>query len=206
MKTEDIQIRTIRITDTFRYGGVIFVGLKDLRRYADEANRRGFGLPPYVVRKDQRYPCFDSSDFGTEDRYYQAYFLTRNKKIAEAIYEEAHGGRYDSAGMRIEDQYPVMEPLRNMHHIQAYQLPYIYYHGEGDTMDVVEDRNASWKVEILAYPWKRERYDEKMQPCLYGPPPGEDLWYKRRFDDEFEDELDDVDDSDLIDLIDRMIK
>ena len=170
MKQEDIQITEIRITDTFRYGGVTFQGLEGLRRYSINGYSGKMGWRPFVVRKEQSYPCFDSSDFMYEDRSYQTYFFTMDKEVATAICEETRMSSWDYMTKHIEEKYPVLEPMFNMSKIQEYHLPFIYYHGDGDTMEIVEDRNARWKIEVLT-PRPRYEYDYDPTPCLYGPPP-----------------------------------
>lgn len=159
MTQDDIQVTSIQITDTFRFGGRTYYGLEDLRKHSITSCHDKTGMRPFAVRKTQSYPCFDSSDSLYEDRYYQAYFLTMDKAKAMTICEE-------------DKQYPVMEPMFSMEKIQECHLPYIYYHGEGDTMEIVQDRNAKFKVEVIT---SRSRFnlwrnDSDPIPCLYGPP------------------------------------
>lgn len=169
MNQEDIQVTEIRITDTFRYGGMTFHGLKELMAYSIDGYSKKMGWLPFVVRKMKSYPCFDSSDSAYENRFYQAYYLTMDKAKAALICEETRMSRFDFLKKNAEEQYPVMEPMFSMSKIKERHLPYIYYHGEGDFMEVVEDRHAQVKVEILSRPWRPIEYDEPF-PCLYGPP------------------------------------
>lgn len=117
MNREDIDVTRIRITDTFRYGEQTFQGLEDLIKHSRH-NGNVQGKPPYVVRKTESFPCFDSSDFMYENRFYQSYFLTMNKEKAAYIYEESGMSSWDFKEKHIEEQYPVMEPMFNMGRIE----------------------------------------------------------------------------------------
>jgi len=169
MNREDIDVTRIRITDTFRYGEQTFQGLEDLMKHSRH-NGNVQGTPPYVVRKTESYPCFDSSDFMYENRFYQSYFLTMNKEKAAYIYEESGMSSWDFREKHIEEQYPVMEPMFNMGRIEERHLPFVYYHGDGEWMEIVQDRNAGIKVEVLSKPWFHREIDDPFA-CLYGPPP-----------------------------------
>lgn len=71
-----------------------------------------------------------------------------------------------------------MEPMFSMSRIEEKHLPYIYYHGEGNTLQIVQNKHADLKDRITIEP---RRYDSSFpnpfrdpEPiaCLYGPPPG----------------------------------
>ena len=148
MNREDIEVKEIRITETFRYGEKVFHGLEELRSYSITGYSDNMGLPPFVVRQEESYPCFDSSDSMYEDRSYQAYFLTMDEDKAAAICAETRMCKFEFREKGIEPQYPVMEPQFNMSRIQAHHLPYIYYHGDGDWMEIVQDKNAQNQVTV----------------------------------------------------------
>ena len=146
MNREDIEVKEIRITETFRYGGMLFHGLEELRSYSITGYSDNMGWRPFVVRQEESYPCFDSSDSMYEDRSYQAYYLTMDEDKAAAICAETRMCKFEFREKGIEPQYPVMEPQFNMSRIQAHHLPYIYYHGDGDWMEIVQDKNAEIQV------------------------------------------------------------
>lgn len=148
MNREDIQVTQIHITETFRYGGKIFHGLEELRKYSINGYSDKMGWRPFAVRKEEGYPCFDSSDSMYEDRSYQAYFLTMDKEKASAICAETRLCKFEFSRKGIEEQYPVMEPGFSMSKIQERHLPYIYYHGDGDWMEIVQDKNVPIQVVV----------------------------------------------------------
>jgi hypothetical protein len=176
MKTEDIDVTTISITDTFRYGGKVFNGLDDLKERCITGYSPQIGKSPFVVQKTKNYPCFDSSDFLYENRYYQAYFLTKNYKKAETICEETKLCSFEFSLKGITEQYPVIDPMSNKSLIEEHHLPFIYYQGEGDLMQIVQDRNAApWdKIRIehheYGFSFPNPFNDPDPAPCLYGPP------------------------------------
>ena len=151
MNREDIIVTSIDITERFQFGGRVFHGLEDLIQYSTDKDCAKFNKPPYVVRKWESYPCFDSSDYAEESRFYQAYFLTKDIDKAKAICDEYGMNWRDFEQKGLEEQYPVMEPMFSMSKIQEHHLPYIYYHGEGGLMEIVQKRNADPKdkFEIL---------------------------------------------------------
>lgn len=182
MTQEDIQVTEIRITDTFRFEGRTYYGLENLRKRSITGYSDHMGTPPYAVRKEESYPCFDSSDSMYEDRSFQAYFLTTDEVKAKAICEETRFSKWEFSRKGIKEQYPVMEPMFSMTKIKEHHLPFIYYHGDGDTMEIVQDRNTESPVEIIVQhsrcSFLREEPDP--EPCLYGPPPvrWDDKFYK----------------------------
>ncbi|MBR4564123.1 MAG: hypothetical protein IKO26_06710 [Paludibacteraceae bacterium] len=183
MDRNDIEITDIDIRDSFRYAGRVFHGLEDLKRTAFDrySKERRMKESPYVVIVDKHYPCFDSEDYANESRYYQNYYLTTSRAKAEQICED-----YDKA-----EEYPVMEPMFSMSRIEEKHLPYIYYHGEGDTLQIVQNKHAEGKDRITI---ETRRYDFSFPNpfrgpdtigCLYGPPPDyEDSKIINSFDEE----------------------
>ena len=169
MARNDIEITDIDIRDSFRYAGRVFHGLEDLKRVAFKDSDKSVRMQesPYVVIVDKHYPCFDSEDYANESRYYQNYYLTTCRAKAEQICED-----YDKA-----EEYPVMEPMFSMSRIEEKHLPYIYYHGEGNTLQIVQNKHAELKDRITI---ETRRHDFSFpnpfsapEPiaCLYGPPP-----------------------------------
>ena len=172
MSQEDIDITGIRITDSFSYGGKTYEGLDDLRKSSITNYSKTMGELPYAVRVEESYPCFDSSDSMYENRSYQTYFLTMDEEKASRICKETtwEYHRY-CRDHYIEEIFKVMEPMFSMRKIKEIHLPFIYYHGEGDTMEVVQDRNAKDKVEII----KEDYISEYEDPELDISPVDEDL-------------------------------
>ena len=193
MRQEDIDVTTIQITDVFRYHGRVYRGLDDLRKSSKTRYSDSMGEPPFAVRIEKSYPCFDSSDFLYEDRSYQTYYLTMDEEKAAKICEETYMSDRDFSNKGIERQYPVLEPMFSMSKIQERHLPYIYYHGDGDTMEIVQDRNAEEQVEVVYSAYRRGVSifdDPDPTPCLYGPPTDID-WYEP---DPLADEQEETDD------------
>lgn len=203
MNREDIEVTTIRTTDTFQYAGKVFNGLEDLKyaafhHYSDVSRKKE---SPYVVIVDKRYPCFDSEDYANENRYYQNYYLTTDRAKAERICKETEMEyKYECRERGEEPQYPVLEPMFSMSKIEEHHLPYIYYHGEGDFMEVVQNRNAlpTDRIVILSESPFHFKPDLDPTPCLYGPPPEyrrDEDFYLDKDDDHYLDKDDDSQDS-----------
>lgn len=188
MNKDNINITEIRINDTFRYAGRVFYGLEDLQKasfskYNMEEHKNDH---PFVVLVDELFPCFDAEDFANEDRFFQNYYLTTDPVKAEQICKD------DAI---INKLFPILEPRFSMSRIEERHLPYIYYHGDGDTMEIVQDKNAQDKVEVLSRP-DFYRYDgPKPTPCGYGPSPELDCDYGYDFGFELERRLLDLGDN-----------
>lgn len=192
MKREDFEITELWIHDTFRYAGREFHGLKELQKVAyDKYNKEErMGDSPYVVLREKRYPCFDSEDYANEDRYYQNYYFTTDREKAERICEETDV-LYRFKGN--VEEYPILEPMFSMGKIEERHLPYIYYHGEGDTMQVVQSRLAPEDDKITRVSPKPievkvpNPFEIDDPPyCMYGPPPGEYEDWEDKLEDEYE--------------------
>lgn len=142
MNREDIEIINISIYDTFQYAGKTFHGLADLKKAAFEDFNKHDKMKdlPYVVIIDHLYPCFDSEDYANENRYYQNYYLTTNRVKAECICAETVTGYIFTGKPKL---YKILEPAFSMGKIEERHLPYIYYHGEGNTMQIVQNVKAS---------------------------------------------------------------
>lgn len=174
MNYEDIDVTRIGIHDDFEYAGKVFHGLEDLQKYSFEDYNKKDRMKdsPYVVQVSERYPCFDSEDYWNEHRYYQTFYFTTNKTKAKEICEDEKKNRYSR-------RYPILEPAFSMSKIEERHLPYIYYHGEGDRLEIVQDRNAPDDEKIIISKRRSSNsrnsvFDPYEGPdptvCLYGPP------------------------------------
>ncbi|MBQ7448404.1 MAG: hypothetical protein IJS73_01230 [Paludibacteraceae bacterium] len=140
MDRNDIEIIEISTNTDFSYAGKVFHGLKGLVKasfsyYDEERKKQG---APYVVEISKLYPCFDSEDYMNENRFYQNFYFTCDPQKAENICKETQAGyRFNNKVL-----FPILEPRFSMSRIEEYHLPYIYYHGEGFFMQIVQNRNA----------------------------------------------------------------
>ena len=175
MNEKDIEIIEISIYESFSYAGKVFHGLDDIKKAAFDKYSKDSRMKesPYVVIVDQSYPCFDSSDSMYENRSYQNYYFTTDRDKAERICKETEVG-YDRECRQkgLSRLFPVLEPMFSMTKIEEHHLPYIYYHGDGDTMEIVQDKRAKLKLEILNPTYRFSWHvDPEPTPCLYGPQP-----------------------------------
>jgi len=146
MNQQDIEVIGINVNTTFCYAGKVFHGLKELEKasfsyYSEERKKQG---APYVIEISKLYPCFDSEDYMSENRFYQNFYLTCDPQKAENICKETQAGY----SFNHEVLFPIMEPRFSMSKIKEYHLPYIYYHGEGSLMQIVQNRNAKQEDKI----------------------------------------------------------
>ena len=148
MNTDDIEIINVNINTSFCYAGKVFNGLDDLKNLAfDNYNKQSkMKGSPYVVIVEEKFPCFDYEDQMNENRYYQNYYLATDKSKAEHISEETQAS-YRFSGKPI--LFPILEPQFSMQKIEEHHLPYIYYHGEGDVMQIVRNKNAVLQDKII---------------------------------------------------------
>ena len=148
MNTDDIEIINVNINTSFCYAGKVFNGLEDLKNVAfDNYNKHDkMKDSPYVVIVEQKFPCFDYEDRMNENRYYQNYYLTTDKAKAERISEETQAS-YRFSGKPV--LYPILEPKFSMQKIEERHLPYIYYHGDGDMMQIVHLKNSTSQNHII---------------------------------------------------------
>lgn len=124
----DFDIQVLPIMDKLEIGGHTFNGLDEIVKLT-EISITGC-LHPCVTKKKvdgdgvhvgqvyQRYPCFDSSDYAYENRYYQNY-IVREKVITEMEMHKLNDIRSAGNGKRIHEQTP------------EEMLPMVYYEGEG---------------------------------------------------------------------------
>ena len=138
MRWEDVDIISISTSTPVQYAGYIYHGLSDLLEASYESYQR-MAAEPYIVRRTESYPCFDSSDYAYENRFYQTFFFTTLRAKADGIYKEEKN-KYNGSHER--KLYPVLDPTCNRRQITRRMLPYIYYQGEGNTMLIVQDVNA----------------------------------------------------------------
>ena len=68
--------------------GVCFHGVEELKRVALSRKPKG-GV--YVGMRQERYPCFDSYDYASEDRYYTHFVFARNAEVLEHRLRILHG-------------------------------------------------------------------------------------------------------------------
>jgi len=79
--------------------GVCFNGVDELRKVALSKKQKD-GI--YVGIKLERYPCFDSSDYAYENRYYTHFVFARSKKELEHRLQILHGRNGVSTDMNAE--------------------------------------------------------------------------------------------------------
>lgn len=149
MNKEDIEVINIGTNQSFKYAGRVFHGLEELQNTAFDYyhQKRRPEEAPYVVVVSKLYPCFDFEDSINEDRYYQNYYFTMDAAKADRICEET---AISFRWKKEEYLYPLLEPMFSMGKIREYHLPYIYYHGEGCTMQIVQDKNAQEKIVVIS--------------------------------------------------------
>lgn len=73
----------------------------------------------HILEVYERYPCFDSSDYAYEDRYFKNYFFSNKPFTRELINRIAYMKRVGNLEF-INDEMP------------EWSLPSAYYKGEGD--------------------------------------------------------------------------
>ena len=73
----------------------------------------------HILEVYERYPCFDSSDYAYEDRYFRNYFFSDKPFTREQINRIAYMKRVGNL-VFIKDEMP------------EWSLPSAYYKGEGD--------------------------------------------------------------------------
>ena len=135
--SEDIEITEISINTSVQYAGKTYEGLDALFNASREDYPRDI-KEPYIIKRSKHYPCFDSSDYAYETRYYRAFFFTALPDKAKVIQKEIKDYR--------DDLYPVIDPESSNGRIRVRHLPYIYYHGEGNKMLIVNNRKDTKKI------------------------------------------------------------
>lgn len=69
-------MQKVNVNDSFRVFGVKFENINEVIRYAIDGTPKN-GV--YVGEDSQRYPCFDSEDYATENRYYWNFVFAHSK-------------------------------------------------------------------------------------------------------------------------------
>jgi len=73
-------MKTIRNTDLIRVYGVTFENIREVIRYAVKAEPKD-GV--YVGEDSKLYPCFDSYDYASENRFYWNFVFATSKEELE---------------------------------------------------------------------------------------------------------------------------
>jgi hypothetical protein len=75
-----IELRQIPKDCTLLVDGVVFEGIDAIKEYwriqTDSSQ-------PYIIERSQRFPCFDSSDYAYENRYFWNFLISRSKQEAD---------------------------------------------------------------------------------------------------------------------------
>lgn len=133
----DFDIQVYPIVAKVDICGHTFDGLEGIQRLT-EISASGY-LNPYITKNDvrcedvhvgqiyQKYPCFDSSDYAYENRYYQNY-LIRKEAISEQDVREALAMGTQGNEKRVHELTP------------AKMLPMVYYKGEGGFMLIAKNK------------------------------------------------------------------
>ncbi|MBR1786975.1 MAG: hypothetical protein IJ756_07470 [Paludibacteraceae bacterium] len=123
----EVESHVLLIDEIFEFCEKTFHGLNGLRdAVCNEYNLAS--MPengPFVVCIKERYPCFDSSDYWYESRYYQTYYLLTDKQKAKRLLCQ------DKKDNSI--------------------LPYIYYKGEGQRMEFFQRPVAPFNERIIVH-------------------------------------------------------
>lgn len=135
----DFDIQVYPIATKVNICGHTFDGLEEIQRLT-EISGTGY-LNQYITKKDigcedvhvgqiyQRYPCFDSSDYAYENRYYQNY-LIRKEAISEQDVYKALAMKSQGNEKRVHELTP------------AKMLPMVYYKGEGGFMLIATNKDV----------------------------------------------------------------
>jgi len=118
-KVADYDIQAYLTDQTFEVAGHPFDGFQDMKNLV--GNDLG---DVYIKEECELYPCFDSSDYKYENRFYQYYFFRPCPKKEDEKLEIPRSGSLDhSESLPME------------------QLPLVYYNGEGQHLLVITKRN-----------------------------------------------------------------
>lgn len=103
---ETVEVKEIGCTDALQVWGTTFHGVEELMQYArSEQPKDGV----WVGEDSERYPCFDSSDYATENRYYHNFVFASTRaeledKLAMLEKRKLLKGNYNKL-------YPEMHPI-----------------------------------------------------------------------------------------------
>ena len=118
-------ITKLSTTETFELFGHKIHGLSDLIAFSS-GKKEQVGI--YVYKNHEPYPIFDSSDFIYENRSYQLFFVRNHPLEPQEI--------------RRLSFYPVgTSHLRAFRNISDFDLPAIYYFGDGKEMFLAERKS-----------------------------------------------------------------
>ena len=129
------KILTCSIHDDVRILGHVFHGLEDICSYVEMSMSDGSSLGPskreakkkgdvHVGELWMKYPCFDSSDYMYENRYYQN-FIFRKRPIS-------------ASDIKNLEQLPTHGNSKRLSlSVPEDMLPMAFYNGEGDTFLVL---------------------------------------------------------------------
>lgn len=124
----DFDIQLYAAIDDFTIGGHTFHGLDELEAkinlkasasiiggcYFSEGDSK---TAPFVGELYERYPCFDSSDYATENHYYENY-IVRDRAITREELQELSATKGGGNRKKLTEQTPVK------------MLPMVYYDGD----------------------------------------------------------------------------
>lgn len=136
--------------------GIRFCGVNELKKYACSGLSKG-GV--YVGMSRERYPCFDSSDYAYEDRYYTYLVFANNREDVERKVRILESAGYCGGCRNITDDVaPVVYWDGDRHH--PMQLP------ECDEVSVPEKKRLKPKiVQVRPDKTKMELLMERLKKC-----------------------------------------
>jgi len=132
--------KVININDTFEVLGYRFAGLLDVRKAVEISSDIPYsGDKPYITTNApktripgihvlevyERYPCFDSSDYAYEDRYYRSFFFSTVSFTRQQVDNIAKLHTHSNGTIKPEN-------------IAAIGLPHLYYVGDFDKMELTQ--------------------------------------------------------------------
>lgn len=75
-----LNILSLPVGCTLSVGGMVFEGIEGIMDYVRTQTE---GSSPYIVERSQRFPCFDSSDYAYENRYFRNFLICHSKQEAD---------------------------------------------------------------------------------------------------------------------------
>lgn len=70
----EVTIVRLGCDEGFELGGYVYRGIRDLKMQCQ--NRKH---PNFIFQESERFPCFDSSDYAYENRYYRNFWVCRSE-------------------------------------------------------------------------------------------------------------------------------
>ncbi len=79
---ETVQMSLLQLPSdcTLSVSGVVFKGVDAILDYV---RTQTDSARPYIIERSQRFPCFDSSDYAYENRYYRNFLICQSKQEAD---------------------------------------------------------------------------------------------------------------------------